>query len=61
VATHDLALGKLADEFPEQVRNYRFEAIIEGEKLSFDYLLKEGLAQQMNATFLMKKMGIIPE
>jgi hypothetical protein len=61
LATHDLALGKLADEFPQQVCNYRFEAIIEGDKLSFDYRLKEGLAQQMNATFLMKKMGIIPD
>ncbi len=61
VATHDLALGDLEKEFPLQVRNFCFEATIENNQLTFDYTLKPGLAQTMNATFLMKKMGIIPE
>jgi hypothetical protein len=26
----------------------------------FDYKLRRGVAQKMNATFLMKKMGILP-
>jgi len=60
VATHDLALGDLEKEYPERVRNFCFEANIENDQLSFDYILKPGLAQTMNATFLMKKMGIIP-
>jgi len=60
IATHDLALGQLEKEFPDKIRNYCFEANIEDEQLSFDYKLKPGLAQKMNATFLMKKMGIIP-
>jgi DNA mismatch repair ATPase MutS len=60
VATHDLALGELQTEYPDRVRNYCFEATIENDQLSFDYKLKPGLAQKMNATFLMKKMGIIP-
>lgn len=60
IATHDLALGTLEEEFPEHIRNYCFEANIENDQLSFDYKLKPGLAQKMNATFLMKKMGIIP-
>lgn len=60
IATHDLALGTLENEFPEHIRNYCFEANIENDQLSFDYKLKPGLAQKMNATFLMKKMGIIP-
>jgi hypothetical protein len=34
---------------------------MEGDKLSFDYKLQPGVAQKMNATFLMKKMGIIPD
>jgi DNA mismatch repair ATPase MutS len=60
IATHDLALGELEKEHPESVKNFCFEANIENDQLSFDYKLKNGLAQKMNATFLMKKMGIIP-
>ncbi|HEY9049565.1 MAG TPA: MutS family DNA mismatch repair protein, partial [Ohtaekwangia sp.] len=60
IATHDLALGDLEKEHPDRVKNFCFEATIEKDQLSFDYKLKPGLAQKMNATFLMKKMGIIP-
>ena len=60
IATHDLVLGALEKEFPAQLRNFCFEATIENDQLSFDYKLKPGLAQTMNATYLMKKMGIIP-
>lgn len=60
IATHDLALGELEKEFPQKIKNYCFEPTIENDQLSFDYKLKSGLAQKMNATFLMKKMGIIP-
>lgn len=60
IATHDLALGKLEHEYPSKIKNFCFEANIENDQLSFDYKLKPGLAQKMNATFLMKKMGIIP-
>jgi DNA mismatch repair ATPase MutS len=60
IATHDLALGELENQFPQDIKNYCFEATIENDQLSFDYKLKPGLAQKMNATFLMKKMGIIP-
>ncbi len=60
LATHDLALGELAQEHPDYIKNFCFEANIENDQLSFDYKLKPGLAQKMNATFLMKKMGIIP-
>ena len=58
IATHDLALGELEKEFPNQIKNYRFEADITNEELTFSYQLREGIAQNMNACFLMKKMGI---
>jgi DNA mismatch repair ATPase MutS len=61
IATHDLALGKLEEDYPNQVANYCFEPMMEGDRLSFDYKLQRGVAQKMNATFLMKKMGIIPD
>ncbi len=59
IATHDLLLGSLEQEFPDEVKNFRFEADIKNEELSFSYLLREGVAQNMNACFLMKKMGIV--
>jgi len=58
IATHDLLLGNLENEFPNNVRNYRFEADIKNDELTFSYTLREGIAQNMNASFLMKKMGI---
>jgi len=61
IATHDLLLGTLAQEFPEFIKNYRFEADISGDELTFSYRLREGIAQNMNACFLMGKMGITIE
>ncbi|MDR0393955.1 MAG: DNA mismatch repair protein MutS [Tannerella sp.] len=58
IATHDLTLGSLTEIFPENIRNKRFEADITNDKLTFTYRIREGIAQNMNATFLMKKMGI---
>jgi DNA mismatch repair ATPase MutS len=59
IATHDLALGSLADSFPGKVSNYRFEAEIDGSRLTFSYRLLPGIAQNTNAYFLMQTMGII--
>ena len=58
IATHDLLLGTLIDLFPENICNYRFEADITDNELTFSYRLRPGVAQNMNACFLMKKMGI---
>ena len=59
IATHDLKLSEMEHEFPHQVFNKCFEIRIENEELVFDYKLSDGVTQTMNATFLMKKMGII--
>lgn len=58
IATHDLVLGTLEDSFPGEIKNYRFEADITDNELTFSYRLRPGIAQNMNACFLMKKMGI---
>ena len=58
IATHDLVLGTLEQEFPEQVKNYCFEADIQNDELTFSYQMREGIAQNMNACFLMRKMHI---
>ena len=59
IATHDLSLGELEKEHPGKVVNYCFESYIHGMELSFDYTIRKGIATNMNASFLMKKMGIM--
>ncbi|MFR9502789.1 MAG: hypothetical protein SNJ28_09755 [Rikenellaceae bacterium] len=59
IATHDLVIGKMEEEFPDIVSNYCFEVEIDGERLSFDYKLKNGISCKLNASFLMRQMGII--
>ncbi|MFI3288671.1 MAG: hypothetical protein R3Y66_00885 [Rikenellaceae bacterium] len=59
IATHDLVIGKMEEEFPDIVSNYCFEVEIDGERLSFDYKLKNGISSKLNASFLMRQMGII--
>lgn len=59
VATHDLKLTDLAKKLPEAIQNQCFEVQLNKDDLNFDYKLRDGVTQTMNATFLMKKMGII--
>ncbi len=59
VATHDLSLGELEKRFPEIVVNKCFEVELTNDQLIFDYKLKNGISQKLNASYLMKKMGII--
>ena len=59
VATHDIELGQLIREYPKQIENKSFEVKISDEHLSFDYILYDGISQNLNATFLMKQMGIL--
>ncbi len=58
IATHDLSLCAAAEELPE-VKNYFFDARIENDELYFDYTFKPGICQNMNASFLLKKMQIV--
>ena len=58
IATHDLALGELERELPDNVRNSHFDVRINGDDMSFDYKLYQGICTSMNASLLMKKIGI---
>ena len=58
VATHDLALTEMSREFPANIENYNFNIKINNEDLYFDYLLNKGVCTSLNASILMKKMGI---
>ena len=58
LATHDLELAKLIDQYPSNITNYHFDVQVNNEELYFDYKLKRGICQSMNASLLMKKIGI---
>ena len=59
IATHDLVIGNMKNDYPDYLENKCFEVEIIDNDLHFDYKLSEGVAQNMSAAFLMTKMGII--
>jgi len=59
IATHDLDLVAIQEEYPERIQNMCFEIEIDQAKISFDYKLREGVTTKMNALLLMRQMGII--
>ncbi len=58
VATHDLSLTAMEEEFPDRIRNLCFEVEIRGETIEYDYKLREGITARMNALYLMEQMKI---
>ena len=58
IATHDLSLCEIENEL-QAVKNYYFDAQIANDELFFDYTFKKGICQNMNASFLLKKMNIV--
>ncbi len=59
IATHDLSLGEMQEQHKGKIVNYCFESYIKDLELTFDYTMRPGLAKNMNASFLMKQMGIM--
>ena len=58
IATHDVSLCELENEFTG-IKNYYFDAEIIDDELHFDYTLKNGICKNMNASFLLQKMEIV--
>lgn len=59
IATHDLEVCETTYKYPQSMHNKCFEVEIISNELHFDYKLKDGVCQNKNATFIMKKMKII--
>ena len=57
-ATHDVELAKLITDFPNAISNYHFDVQVENDELYFDYKLKPGICTSLNASILMRKIGI---
>ena len=58
VATHDVELAQLKEIYPQAIQNYHFDVQASGNELYFDYKLKEGICTSLNASILMKNIGI---
>lgn len=59
VSTHDLELVDLEETLKGAVKNYSFNCEVSPNgELDFDYTLTDGMCRSMNATALMKTMGI---
>ncbi len=64
VSTHDLSLAQLGDAFRDRIRYTHFTDQVDGERMTFDYQLREGIVQTSNALRLMAAVGIhveVPE
>jgi DNA mismatch repair ATPase MutS len=59
IATHDIELGVLSQKHQGIIENFCFESELSDTGLIFDFIMHKGVAQTKNATYLMKKMGII--
>lgn len=45
--------------YPGRIINKCIEVEIDGEKINFDYILRDGIARKKNAVLLMRQMGIL--
>lgn len=59
IATHDLEVCEVANDYPDVVVNKCFEVAFVEDELVFDYKIQDGICKNKNATFIMKKMKII--
>lgn len=59
IATHDLSLTTLEEKHPRRIHNKSFEVVLMKGEMKYDYKLRDGIAQNMNALELLKKMKLI--
>ncbi len=59
IATHDLEVCDLAKKYPVDIQNYCFESQVIDNELFFDYQLRPGICTNKNASFLLKKYGVV--
>lgn len=55
IATHDLELSKMQQQYPDRFHNYCFEIRLSDE-ITYTYRLSEGVARNQNATYLLKNI-----
>jgi hypothetical protein len=58
VATHDLQIAQLEQQYSTYVRNFYFDIQVVNGEMLFDYKIKYGECKTFNATLLLKQIGI---
>ncbi len=58
VATHDLQIARLEQQYPDYIRNFYFDIQVKNGEMLFDYKMKQGECKTFNATLLLKQIGI---
>lgn len=58
LSTHDLALTGVAGTDAPLIRNVHLEDKVEGDRLTFDYTLREGVVTRSNGLALMRLIGL---
>lgn len=58
VATHDLQIAQLEQQYPDYVRNFYFDIQVKDGEMLFDYKMKHGECKTFNAALLLKQIGI---
>jgi hypothetical protein len=58
VSTHDLGITALERELGGIIQNVHFEEQVDGDRMTFDYVLRPGVVQSSNALRLMRALGI---
>ncbi|MDB5151543.1 MAG: hypothetical protein JWR54_294 [Mucilaginibacter sp.] len=58
VATHDLQIAQLEQQYPEYIRNFYFDIQVKDGEMLFDYKIKHGECKTFNASLLLKQIGI---
>ena len=59
IATHDLSLTNLAEQYPDKIFNKSFEVDMVNQEMYYDYKIRDGVAKNMNALDLLKQMNLI--
>jgi len=58
VATHDLQIAELEQQYPDYIRNFYFDIQVKDGEMLFDYKIKHGECKTFNASLLLKQIGI---
>jgi len=59
IATNDTSLGIMENDHHGVIINKCFEIEIGRESIIFDYKIQNGIAHEIDASFLMKQTGIM--
>ena len=58
VSTHDLALTDIGGDVPARLRNVHFQDEFESGRITFDYILRDGIVTKSNGIELMRSIGL---